>query len=101
MFDLVASYRNCYGLIRDFDLVGDELSKMAVGLACLLTVGQFTINLAHWVFAIKFWDLSLKLKASVEKRIKSLKSLHLHLLLVYFGSFGAFSCFPYDIYHGH
>ena len=68
MFDLVASYRNCYGLIRDFDLVGDELSKIAVGLACLLTVGQFTINLAHWVFAIKFWDLSLKLKASVEKK---------------------------------
>ena len=68
MFNLVASYRNCYGLIRDFDLVRDELSKMAIGLACLLTVGQFTIDLAHCVFAIKFWDLSKKLIASVEKK---------------------------------
>ena len=68
MFDLVASFRNCYELIRDFDLVGDELSKMAVGLACLLTVGQFTIDLAHWVFAFKLWVLSIKLKASVERK---------------------------------
>jgi hypothetical protein len=65
MFDLVASYEGCIKLARDRKLVGDELSKMAYGLACLLTIGQFTIDLAHWVFAIKFWDLSLKLRASV------------------------------------
>jgi hypothetical protein len=41
---------------------------MAYGLGCLLTIGQFTIDLAHWVFAIKFWDLSLKLKASVQNK---------------------------------
>jgi len=47
---------------------------MAYGLACLLTIGQFTIDLAHWVFAIKFWDLSLKLRASVlNKELKAEK----------------------------
>jgi hypothetical protein len=65
MFDLVASYEGCIKLALDRKFVSDQLSKMTYGIACLLTIGQFTIDLAHWVFAIKFWDLSLKLRASV------------------------------------
>lgn len=65
MFDLVASYEGCIKLALDRKFVNDQLSKMTYGIACLLTIGQFTIDLAHWVFAIKFWDLSLKLRASV------------------------------------
>ena len=48
---------------------------MAYGLGCLLTIGQFTIDLAHWVFAIKFWDLSLKLKASVQNKMHKASKL--------------------------
>ena len=68
MFNLVASYGDCLEFLFASKNVNEELSRMAYGLGCLLTIGQFTIDLAHWVFAIKFWDLSLKLKASVQNK---------------------------------
>ena len=45
----------------------DSIHKLAIFLIWTLTIGQLTFDLAHWFFVIKYWNLSLKLKAFFAK----------------------------------